>query len=106
MTAVLVIAGVKLHVILECVAAVEPLGAEVAGEGHLAAVDEVVLLEVMLHAEPLGADAAAEGARGILHGVEGVGEKRTGGDGGDEARTPIVSDQCLSSANTINIKPI
>jgi hypothetical protein len=48
MVPVLIIAGVKLHVILECVAAVEPLGTEVAGEGHLAAVDEVVLLETGL----------------------------------------------------------
>jgi hypothetical protein len=48
MVPVLIIAGVKLHVILECVAAVEPLGTEVAGEGHLAAVDEVVLLKTGL----------------------------------------------------------
>jgi hypothetical protein len=68
-------------VILECVAAIKPLGAEVAGEGHLPAVYEVVLLEVMLHAEPLGADGAAERAGRILHGVEGVGQK--GGGGGD-----------------------
>ena len=40
----LVVGGVQLHVVLECVAAVEPLGTEVAGEGHLSAVDQVVLL--------------------------------------------------------------
>jgi hypothetical protein len=82
---------VELHVILECVAAVEPLGAEVAGEGHLAAVDEVVLLEVVLHAEPLGADAAPEGAGRILHGVEGVGKEGAGGYGRNQAWAPVAS---------------
>ncbi len=77
--------------ILECVAAVEPLGAEVAGEGHLAAVDEVVLLEVVLHAEPLGADAAPEGAGRILHGVEGVGKEGAGGYGRNQAWAPVAS---------------
>ena len=79
--------------ILESVTAVEPLGAEMAGEGHLPTVDEVVLLQVVLHAEPLGADAAAEGAGGILHGVEGVGQKGAGGYGG----APVVSNVSLSS---------
>ena len=35
---------VKLHVILQSVASVEPLGTEMTGEGHLPAVDEHVLL--------------------------------------------------------------
>ena len=83
--------------ILESVTAVEPLGAEMAGEGHLPTVDEVVLLQVVLHAEPLGADAAAEGAGGILHGVEGVGQKGAGGYGGGEAGAPVVSNVSLSS---------
>ena len=37
--------GVQLHVVLQGVAAVEPLGAKVAREGHFATVNEGVLKE-------------------------------------------------------------
>ena len=51
---------VKLHVILQSVASVEPLGTEMTGEGHLPAVDEHVLLQMMFHPEPLRTLSAAE----------------------------------------------
>ena len=44
---------VKLHVILQGVATVEPLGTQMTGEWHLSAVDEHVLLQMMFHSEPL-----------------------------------------------------
>lgn len=51
---------VKLHVILQSVASVKPLGTQMTGEGHLPAVDEHVLLQMMFHAEPLRTLSAAE----------------------------------------------
>ena len=53
---------VKLHVILQGVASVEPLGTEMTGERHLPAVDEHVLLQMVFHAEPLWTLSAAEGS--------------------------------------------
>ena len=53
---------VKLHVILQGVASVEPLGTEMTGEWHLSAVDEHVLLQMVFHTEPLGTLSAAEGS--------------------------------------------
>lgn len=53
---------VKLHVILQSVASVEPLGTEMTGEWHLSAVDEHVLLQMVFHTEPLGTLSAAEGS--------------------------------------------
>lgn len=51
---------VKFHVILQGVASVKPLGAQMTGEWHLSAVDEHVLLQMMLHTEPLRTLSAAE----------------------------------------------
>ena len=67
----------KLHVILQGVASVKPLGAEMTGEGHLSAVDEHVLLQMMLHTEPLWTLGTCErsgrifGGRVVLEGAVG-----------------------------------
>ena len=46
--------------ILQGVASVKSLGAQMTGEGHLSAVDEHVLLQMMFHTEPLRTLSAAE----------------------------------------------
>ena len=81
--------AVKLHVVLQSVAPVESFRAEVAREGHFAAVDERVLLQVVLHAEPLRTLGAGERSGGVFGGrVVGVVHPRGGvdlggaGDGG------------------------
>ena len=56
----------QFHVVLQCIASVKAFWAEVTGEWHLAAMNEIMFLEMMLHPESLGTYGAGKGSGRIL----------------------------------------
>ena len=50
----------QFHVILECVASIEPFGTKMTGERHFPTVDKSVFFQMMFHTKSLRALAASK----------------------------------------------